>query len=202
MEKVARISKKVLLSYRALPEKKAYLEFFTALLTIPVLITVIVLNVSNLKSQKDTKLPTPTLAVPEKVIVTVPVKNDSSTNSQIQSIPTATPAICKKQIGPIEITSPEENDTLTDNPVNVDIDYTVGEYCAVVWSYRVNGGSWSNYDDKSIALYNLPQGSIKLELRVKSLTSNDQKTLTRNFTYKGAAAPTGSQTNNSSASAN
>lgn len=88
-------------------------------------------------------------------------------------------------LGTATITSPDENDIVTENPVTVDISYDDKRYCAAAWSYRINGGSWSGYDDRSVALYNLPQGTIKFELRVKSIAGGDTKTVTRNFTYKG-----------------
>lgn len=160
--------------------KKPHLEFFTALLTIPVLLTVIILNLNNLR-QEDKKTDEP-----RQVIVTQ-IPNTTQT--------IVTKATCEPGIGDISIESPDENEEVSDNPVNVDINYDAGEFCSVVWSYRVNNGGWSNYDDRSIALYNLPNGNVKFELRVKSVVNNQQKNLTRNFVYSGAKnSPTPSLT--------
>ncbi|HZE87125.1 MAG TPA: hypothetical protein VE090_02855 [Methylomirabilota bacterium] len=192
------IFKKLFLSYRQIPDKKPYVEFFTALLSIPVLLTVILLNVNSLRSSKDNKTTnTNTSPVQEKIYVTtMPGGNQTTTTN-------ATASPCKQAIGPISIDSPQEGDTITNNPVNVDVNYQQGNYCAVVWSYRINGGSWSDFDNKSIALYNPPSGIIKLELRVKSVVANGEKDLTRNFTYKGSTiVPTISQNPVSSSSAN
>jgi hypothetical protein len=157
--------------------KKPQLEFFTALLTIPVLLTVIILNLNNLKgnnSNKDSENN-------QTIVITQPDNPDTTDKK-----PEVTNEACKEGIGEVTILNPEENETVSDNPVNVDIKYDPGDYCNSVWSYRVNGGGWSNYDDRSIALYDLPNGSVKLELRVKGLVGSDEETLVRNFIYNGA----------------
>lgn len=167
--------KRILFSYKEIPNKKPYIEFLTALLSVPVLLTVILINLNALRGDKAKTTPTPAT---EKIFVTVP---GALNNSEAKSGEEA----CKEDIGPIDITSPDEKDTVTTNPVNVTIKYEQGDYCSVVWSYRINGGSWSDYSDNSIALYDLPNGNVKFELRVKSVVNNTSKTLTRNFTYQG-----------------
>jgi hypothetical protein len=171
---------------------KNQLDFLAAMLTIPVLLSVILLNYNNLQSLKRTSTsPTPTPSI-EKIIVTPQPRNTSP-------MPTPNP-MCKKQVGPVEIASPEEGQTITDNPVCINISYTDTDYCSVVWSYRVNGGSWSDYNSNDICLYNMPNGNIKIELRVQSTVSQDQKTVTRNFNYQGQgtiATPTPTQATSS-----
>ena len=182
MNKFKRGIKKALFSYRALPDKKQYVEFFTALLTVPMLLTVIVLNFNNLSGANKKAEPKEN----SPIIVTLPPSNNED-ESEITPVPTS--EVCKDGIGPISIVYPEENETVTDNPVTIDINYDDSEYCAVVWSYRINGGRYSDYGSNNIALYNPPQGTVRLELRVKSVVSGDEKTLRRTFTYEG---PTGS----------
>lgn len=153
--------------------KKHHVEFITALLSIPVLLTVIALNWSSLSGNKKEEV-----QKPSQIIISLPVqKNPTSIPPKPQ---------CKTGLGETSITRPEEGDTITENPVNVTIVYKPGEYCSAVWSYRINSGNWSDFDDKSIALYNPPSGNIQLELRVKSIVSGEQKMLTRNFFYKGS----------------
>jgi hypothetical protein len=166
--------------------KKPHIEFFTALLTIPVLLTVIILNLNNLKgTSAETKEPTKN----ETIVIT-----QGGGNTEPREV-IVTKEACEPGIGDISIASPEEGDTVSDNPVEVDVDYDAGDYCEVVWSYRLNGGTWSSYDDRSIALYNLPNGEIKLDLRVKSVVNSSQKTLSRTFNYTGAQnSPTTSPT--------
>jgi hypothetical protein len=224
MGKVASLSKKVLSSYKNLPDKKQYIEFFTALLSVPVLVTVIMLNILNLRSANKINTPPPT-PQPKQQYIYIPITSNPNTNKDSSSnetntstsntlvTPTTTEP-CKPAIGPVDITSPAEGDTVTDNPTSIIISYKTGEYCAVVWSYRINNGDWSAYDDKSIALYNLPQGKIKVDVKVKSIVSGDEQILTRSFIYKGTAtsvtptatptvSPTISpDTKNSSSSAN
>lgn len=214
MEKFSNLSKKAINYIAKLAEKKHYVEFFSALLSIPVLITVIILNVNNLKSLgKSSPSPTPQITQ-EKIYVPIsPIVNNSGSFRSAVIAPTSilspTGAQCKSTIGPISIDSPTEGADVTGNPVNVVINYKTGEYCDAVWSYRINGGSWSDYDDKSVALYNLPQGKIVIDLKVKSIVGGEEKNISRNFVYTGPSiiytptvTPYLQDVKNSSASAN
>lgn len=178
------IKKKLNSTKRGLKEfhtKKPQIEFFTALLTVPVLLTVIILNVNNLRSDNKDK---ETEKEPEKsqtIVITQPT-NKTETKEII-----VTKEACVEGIGEISIAFPQEGESIKDNPVDVDIDYDAGDFCEVVWSYRINEGSWSSYDDRSIALYNLPNGEVKFDLRVKSVVNSDTENLTRTFNYNGAS---------------
>lgn len=171
--------KRFLTSYRKIPDKKPYIEFVTAILSIPVLLTVILLNLNSLTGTKDKEAKDSSTPAPQTVVITAPASNNTNTATSEKE------EECTPEIGPIEITAPEEGETVTDNPVFVSVKYEKGDYCSVVWSYRINGGRWSDYDDKSIALYNPPPGTIRFELRIKSVVSDDSLTLTRSFTYQG-----------------
>ncbi len=193
---------KIKQSIKTLPSKKAYLDFFTATLTIPILITAIVTNINNLKtnpaktnapqpSQQITVV-TPTPFIHEAQAVSyesVPVAAHKSTDA---ISPTLTPALtqtsCKKMVGPARITYPGEMQTVSTNPVCFDIAYQSGEYCDVVWSYRINGGSWSDFTDKPACLYNLSSGTQSLEIKVRSISSSDEVILDRNFVYTSGSA--------------
>lgn len=178
-----KILSKVAHHYRDIPNKKPYIEFFTALLSIPVLLTVILLNLNSLRTDKTatTAAPTPASTAPEKIYVTVPQQQTVLQPTKAPSQP------CTPGIGQVTIASPSENQVVTDNPTLVTITYDNQGFCEVVWAYRVNGGNWSDYDNNSISLYNLPQGQIKLELKIKSVVNSDTDSLTRNFTYKGTS---------------
>lgn len=168
-------------SIKKLKIRKNHLDWVAGALSIPVLLTVIILNLNNLNSQKKDTSPTPT---PQEKVIIVP-QNTNPTSNQ----PTNTS--CKKEIGPISITSPKEDETVSSNPVNVIIKYGDASYCSVVWSYRVNNGQWSEYNSNSVSLYNLPNGNIKFDLRIQSTVSQDTDTLTRNFKYQNnSATPT------------
>lgn len=163
--------------------KKPHLEFFTALLTIPMLLTVLALNLNNLKGEdkKNEANPTP-----------IVINQGNTTEREV----IVTKAACEPGLGEFSITSPSEDDEVSDNPVMVDVNYDSSEYCEAVWSYRISGGRWSDYDDRSIALYNLNNGNIKLDIRVKSVVNSEQETYTRNFVYSGQeATPTLTPTN-------
>lgn len=164
-----------------LPDKKRYAEFITALLSIPVLITVLLTNLNSLNS-KD-KTPQPSSNDKNIIISYVPQKEDTNNTS-----PTPDTTNCKKGIGDVQIITPKEGETITDNPATVRINNDE-EYCTVVWSYRINDGKWSEFDDNSVSLYNLKNGDIRFELRVKSTTNKEEKILTRRFTYDGNEEP-------------
>ena len=115
------------------------------------------------------------------------------------STPSVTPsAQCKKEVGPISIVYPKEGTTISKDPVCLDISRTGEDYCAVVWSYRINGENWSDYTDKSICIYRLSAGTKNLELRVKSIVTGDETILTRTFTVLETATPTPTSTSSAS----
>ena len=176
-------------SITQLPDKKRYLELVTAILTVPVLATAIILNFNNLKPKEAAPTPTPT--VQERVVYISPSR------AELKDEPKDTEA-CIKEIAPISITSPVEGEVVTDNPVSINIAYNQGKYCAAVWSYRMNNGRWSDYNDRSIALEILTPGVIRFDLRVKSIVTGEERTLTRTFTFDG---PTNSDSPTASESA-
>lgn len=175
---------------KKLPEQKPHLDFLAALLTIPVLITVLLLNFNNLnlkKTASTTPTPTQTQADKQKTLSPTPKRpstNVTSVESAVSAIPTPQGA-CTPDIGPIDISFPQENQTVSDNPVCIDISYHGQGYCAVVWAYKVNNGSLSDYANNTACLYNLPNGQNTFTLQVKSLVSNNTQTLERHFLYKG-----------------
>jgi hypothetical protein len=155
--------------------RKHYIEFITAALSIPVLLTVILINLNNLNNSNKQS--------PQPASSPIIIK-EGSNNSNVPS--PAKSEVCKKEIGPISISYPKEGATITDNPVNFIIKYTDQSYCSVVWSYRINGGQWSEYSSNSPSIYNMPNGNVKFELRVQSTVSQDTDSLERNFNYQGS----------------
>jgi len=172
--------------YRGLPDKKRYLEFITALLTIPVLLTVLLSNVTNLQNQKKAEVtPTPV------AITSTPASKPTDAPAKVpDTTPTTTPsAQCTPEIGPIEIAYPEEGSTMNEDPICLDIPRSGGNYCSVVWSYRINGSNWSTYTDREVCMYGLSPGTKQLDLRVKSIVSGEEKILRRTFTVAGSVTP-------------
>lgn len=149
------------------------------------------MNYVNIQEKRTVPEPTPSVTVeqphstsPTVITIIRDVTNPTPTPELNVSPSLApSPTICLKEIGPIAIRSPEENATVTSNPLQIFIDYDQGDYCSVVWSYRLNDGTWSEYGDNDIVIYNLPSGKKTLELRVKSIASPASKTLKRTFTY-------------------
>jgi len=181
-------------------EKKPIVEFIVAILSIPSILLLLLLNLKALTSNNNAK-PTPTPGV----VSTQPATNTNFFSRPVTHepkptlLPNETQAPCIKGLGPVSITSPNEGSTITTNPVEIDISYDDTRYCSAVWSYSIDGNNWSSYDNNSVALYNLPNGPIKFQLRVKSITSSDSTTITRDFTYTGIS---NSNVPNSSGSAN
>jgi len=180
--------------YRALPDQKKYIEFVTALLTVPVLLTVLISNVSNINNKKQTEEKKTTPVITEKiVVVTAPIEKPVITDDPISTpstIMTVTNKICKKEVGPVKIASPNEDEVIVNDQVCIQITHDSNNYCPVIWSYRIGKSDWSDYTDKEICLYNLGVGPKSLEVRIKSEQSEDEITLIRDFYYKSKEAPT------------
>lgn len=169
---------------KKLIEKKLHLEFIAALLTIPFLISVLILNYNSIKNlNKANVTPTPAShSTNGGGFFSAPIGTGTTNTSTDQAVNTA----CQKGLGAVSISSPDEGDNVNSNPVEVDIAYDDSTHCGAAWSYRINGGAWSGYDDRSVALYNLPKGNVKFELRVKSIAGSETTSLTRNFVYTGS----------------
>lgn len=180
--------------YRALPSKKRYLEFITAFLTVPVLLTVIYTNVIRIQDEKKSAKITPT-QTSEKIIIVRDNENKEKSNSPTPN-PTsiATPAQttkeCKKEVGPVKISSPSDEEIVQDDLICVKIDYTAGEYCSVAWSYKLDDNKWSDYTSSPFCFSKLNPGKHELDLRVQSTVSNDETTLERTFYYQTKELPT------------
>lgn len=175
----------VIKAVKKAPQKKHHLDFIVAILTIPVLLSVIILNYSNLQKNKVTSTPTAIISPSEKIIV-LPQKTTNSNPSPSES--------CIKDIGPISISFPDEGEIISDNPVCVNIKYTNSNYCSVVWSYRINQGTWSDFNSNNPCIYNAPNGDIKFDLRVQSTIIQKEVNLTRNFINKNSTIATSSAT--------
>lgn len=168
---------------RKLHKAKPHLDYIAALLTIPVLITAIIINVTNLSSKNKT-IPSPT-----------PVRS-SYGDTAIQTVratsipqPTSSPD-CTPGIGKADIAYPQEGDTISTNPVCIDISYQSANHCGVVWAYRINGGPWSDYSNNSVCLYSMPSGQINYDLEIKSLVNTDNEIIHRSFLYNPLLTPT------------
>lgn len=171
--------------YRQLPDKKKYVEFVSAILSVPVLVTVILINMNNL-THKDTAkstdkltpsyIPSVTVIREEKLVTPTPGKTTPTPDS-------ITPVACQKAVGPVVIASPQENQVISDDYVSIDISAQTPGFCPVEWSYSLDGATWSNYSNKNISLYNLNTGNHQINIKVKSTESNDEITLRRTFYY-------------------
>lgn len=170
--------KKAWEKFRRVRLQKIHLDWFLGILSIPVLVTAIILNWTSLTRQNT---PVKSTISPSPQVIVVPQKTTQTI------MPTSSPA-CTKSIGPISISSPTEAETVSDNPVCITISYPDPAYCSVVWSYRINGGNWSDYNTNSPCLYNLPNGKVQFDLRVTSTVGTDTISLSRSFTYTGATA--------------
>ena len=175
--------------YRELPDKKRYIEVITALLTIPVLVTVIISNVGRIQEDKNQDKITSSAKENKVIIITQGNKQPPLIQPTTKSEPTQVTKECKKQIGPISITSPKEEEVVESEPVCVQIEYAVGEFCSVAWSYRLDNGKWSNYTSSSFCFSNLSPGKHELDIRIQSVVSDDELTIERVFYYQTKESP-------------
>ena len=125
------------------------------------------------KRKKEEISPSP---APTQSVVTI-IREREVDKSPTVANPKESDTECDAGIGKIEIASPDESNTVSDNPLEIDVNYTKGTHCAAVWSYRLNGGNWSDYTDNNIEIYNLPSGEKRLELRVKNIVSGETQTI-------------------------
>lgn len=193
--------------YHQLPDKKKYVEFVSAILSVPVLVTVILINLNNLTQKNAAKqadqIPSPAIT---KIVETLQPINIMQSQPAVSSspsatpAPTGTPAECLKQVGPVTIVNPHENEVVTSGSVCIKLDYQQGNYCGIVWSYSLDSSAWSDYSNSTMCLYNLATGGHVLQVRVKSAVAENQVILQRTFTY-GAAAPSLSPTQSASSAA-
>lgn len=174
--------------YSALPDKKRHIELLTAALSVPMMLTVILVNMNNIKSQKEKTVTEAATTTPIQVVIDNP-SNTISTNSNVTPTIIPTKAECKKDIGNIEIISPQEDEIITSDNLCINIS-TDDKYCAVTWSYRLNNGSWSEFNNKDICLYNLTAGKKQLQVKIKSTVIDKTITLERNFIYQTSTTPT------------
>ncbi len=170
--------------------KKHFLDFLIAIISIPVMITLLINNVLNLQEKNKNEVETTTTTAQQIIIRDNQNTIPSPTEKEEEKITPTPSENCKKEIGPISISSPKEGEEVVDNPVCITIKHDHETYCTVVWSYRINGGSWSEYSSNSVCLYNVPKGEIKFDLRVQSTVSDDQETLSRTFIYNGEVLAT------------
>ena len=185
--------------YTTLPDKKKYFELFTAMLSVPMILTVIIVNLNSINRSKQTTTTTVT-AAPIQVVVETPASSSSNTNPPqskttitptLTPSPTATPTStsCKQGVGTVDISSPQEDEVVTSDNVCIIIS-TDSDYCGVTWSYKLNDGDWSDFTNQNICLYNLPAGKKSLQVKIKSDVVNKTVTLARNFIYKTTITPT------------
>ncbi len=184
-----KLFKKIKNWYKKLPDKKQYIEVITAILSVPVMITVIIINLNNLNQSKKQTTDTGKITPVQVVITGSTNQNRPPPLNNLTPILSATPSStptessCQKAIGPVAILSPQENQLITEDTVCINISTKTG-YCPVIWSYQINNNSWSTFTDKDICLYNLTNGDKKLLVKIKSSVTDEVITLQRNFTYQ------------------
>lgn len=173
--------------YRSLPDKKVYFELLGAVLTIPVLVTVILLNLTNLSGNKKDPAPTPQII---RVVETAPQKDTGVTAAPVSQGQRVSPqAACKKEIGPVNITSPREGEVVTKNQVCMTISYNTDEYCGIKWAVKLDNDSYSEFSDNDVCFSNISSGPHSISVKVRSKEGDEEVILQRNFQY-GASGQT------------
>ncbi|NCU31976.1 MAG: hypothetical protein EOM23_03350 [Candidatus Moranbacteria bacterium] len=199
--------------YQNLPDKKKYIELISAALTVPMLLTVIIINLNNIKNQNQTTTTdTSSSTTPIQIVITgtqdqenknPPPTEKSSPTATGSITPTSTPTStptptsCINEIGPIEILSPQEGEIISTSNVCLNIS-TDSKYCQLVWSYKLDDDDWSEFNSNDICFYNLDSGSKQLQIKFKNTSTGNTVTLVRNFTYQNpsiTSTPTVTLTN-------
>lgn len=178
--------------FKKLSLHKSHIDFLAAILTIPMLVTVITINLLNLQTKTQNK----TTPSPTPVVIQVDQKDTppqiNTSSFQATPLPTATAAACTPGIGPISISYPQEGQTVSDNPLCITINYSNSGYCSIAWAYKINNGNWSDYTNTNVCLYNLPAGENTFTLDVRSTVGTASQTIIRHFSYTptGQVSPT------------
>ncbi|MEI8068020.1 MAG: hypothetical protein WCG91_03705 [Candidatus Shapirobacteria bacterium] len=171
--------------YGRLHDKKRHVELITAALSVPMMLTVILVNLNNINAQKnkpeETQTPTPI-----QVIIDNPDKSIATTSTGQKTTIAPTKTECKKEIGPIEILSPQEGEIISTDKVCINIS-TNTQYCPVTWSYKLGTDNWSEFNNNDICLYNLTPGKKQLQIKIKSAVVDKVITLQRNFIYQNSS---------------
>jgi len=181
--------------YRAIIENKKALDFIAAGLTIPVMLTLIInnyYNIQNKKKQEESKKETNEKPIEIKVNISPGEKENGealltpteSGQTPVPTKPGPTKASCKLDPAPVKIVFPGQDEVVFDDPVCVVLKIEQEGYCPSEWAYRVNNAGWSDYSDSQICLYNMKEGKIKLDIRIRNVESERVKTYTRNFIYR------------------
>jgi hypothetical protein len=197
---IQKFFKKIQKWYVSLPDKKRYIELFTAILSVPMILTAILVNMSTINKSKESSTGATPTSTPIQIVVENPASGSGNMNPpkiNITPTPTPTKAECKKDIGEIEILSPQEGEIITTNNMCINIS-TDSNYCPVTWSYKLDDNNWSDYNNNDICLYNLTAGKKDLQIKVKSTVIDKTITLERTFTYQNSTTPTPTPTNPSS----
>lgn len=174
---------------RRTPERKRWFDVLTAMLTIPVLLTVIITNVMNLRS-RDEKNASPVPSTTSAPIQ-ITIENPQASNQGANVAVTPTPRVsvspsgpsCKEGVADYEIISPRESEIVSNDPLCIVFSPKSKDFCEASWSYRINNASWSPYSDAPVCLYNMADGPVQFELRIKG-NNGEEKTHTRNFIYR------------------
>lgn len=175
--------------YQEIPDKKRWIDVVTAALTVPVLLTVIISNYLNIQSKKNTDTtPETNKPVVSSQPITVTIENPNPSNISTETpIPTPTNSpgtTCNANVPDFEIVSPKEGETVSSDPVCVIHVAQESGFCPVTWSYRINKSSWSPFTDQTVCLYNMADGPVTYELRVRSSESGAEDIYSRNFIYE------------------
>ena len=174
--------------YISLPDKKRHIELITAVLSVPMMTTVILVNLNNIQAQKNKTNSTASIT-PIQVIVDSSQTSSPSATTNATISPLPTKPECLKDIGPIQILSPQEGEIITTDNVCINIS-TDSKYCPIIWSYRLGTDNWSDFNNNDICLYNLTPGKKQLQLKIKSTSVDKIITLGRIFTYQTQITPT------------
>jgi len=198
-----RIIKPIILKIKK-TDKKKLIDLIIGFLTIPSLITILILNLNNLKESKtDTSDKTTSNQEKTIIIQNQPTASQSADNN---NLPKPSPIVfpspeenCNPNSDSIQIVYPKENQTVHDNPfcISMKIDENDNS-CPLEWAYSVNHKPLSAWSSEPICFYDLKNGEVNLKIVVKNKKSGLTKNYEVNFLYeyeeKSPATPSATPT--------
>ena len=194
-----RIIKPIILKIKK-TDKKKLIDLTIGFLTIPSLITLLILNLNNLKQSKvDTGDKTANNQEKTIIIQNQPTSSQSTDNN---NSPKPSPIVfpspgenCNPNPDSIQIVYPKENQTVHDNPfcVTMKIDEDDNS-CPLEWAYSVNHTPLSAWSSEPICFYDLKNGKVNLKIVVKNKKSGLTKDYEVNFLYQDESTATPSAT--------
>ncbi len=170
--------------------RKGWVDWVIALLTIPVLLTIVFSNILTIREKNN--IPENSTPQASQQPINIVVENPTIKPSPQVSVTPSVP-VCKDGLPTYEIVTPQENALVTGDPVCLVFVAQEDRYCSVRWAFRVNNTNWSPFTSQPVCLYNMKSGPVTVEVKFRA-ENDDEQIYTRKFTYQDGLSVTPSPT--------